>query len=634
MVQRMTKVETYCLVSYLLALLAVRRTQSFSEKSNYNIRTSPEPPIAGSCLSVSSQESYTINARNPGSDEERRNSPPPIPPRAPRRPRSLGMDTVDTHIDPDYSYIKDEVTSEDILTTKEAKVDQLPSSQVDQELNDLLRDIEEDNLRKKRRQTMEPSIIRRISPYSETSAKSKTLNSMTRGQTFEKKKQEFFDIYGENRQASDYLEPVPSKKALELEKRASNPPILNGLGEHDEMLHQTKRHSTSGDFSSMRSSVLTGQTSHHDYSTIPDTVQPKPQHHHTVSTDSTQSAPELPPRMIRRPSQTGLDDPPSPPRRSGYVPTSPNKFTSRHFSLNASVKSDDISPYATRNFLLDPKGSVSPPREASPPPLPPRSPNKRERTSLPVTQYVNRCPRCNGMKSKAHLVKTCSLGDHHHPHVYPHGDRASLSDSYQSSQSESALFSQISSTSSHSSIASSDPPSSLTRSDPSSPPPYLQLEEESTFNGGNKKELESALQILDDCVRDLEVLEIDLPETKRKSDIHTDLDVALQQAQQVQNDLLLAKSKKTDNAPVQRTASVTAVVNSGKRNMSVLQSPSHTNIAPAIPPRSRASLTTQMSNPMLQSESPPHSHAPLHRHNSQVNTSNTVFIHHIKEINN
>ena len=98
----------YC----LLIIVVIRRAKSFSEKATTDVRLSPDPKLslAESRLSVASQESYTINAINPGSDEEFRNSPPPIPPRAPRRPRSLGTDTVDTaHPDPDYSYIKDDI---------------------------------------------------------------------------------------------------------------------------------------------------------------------------------------------------------------------------------------------------------------------------------------------------------------------------------------------------------------------------------------------------------------------------------------------------------------------------------------------------------------------------------------------
>ena len=475
-------------------------------------------------------------------------------------------------------------------------------------------------------------IRKTISQYnSESSSKWRTLGGMRYSDEFDRKRQAYFDLYGE-RQASDYLEPVPSKKVMEFEKRSSNPPLFNGSineKEHDTL---SKRHSTSGDFMSMRT-----LTSKHDYSTIPDTFPPPPQHFHSASTDSTQSAPDVPPR-VRRPQNR---DPPSP------ISHQIRSFPVRSSRGISTIKTDDISPYATATLSQPPPDFT---QEDSPPPLPPRSPTK-------VHKVANqRYSRCNGIKKE--LTKTQS--DHHHHH-YRHQIAPSVRDSSlpdlckrDSPLEETPFLSQTS----QSTEGSSDVTSSIQSKRNSC------LTDKTSTSSPPHEELESAIQMLDDCVKGLEVFENDLPESPVKlatatRPFDTNLDIALQQTQKVQNDLLLARKENTLPNSLQRSLSVSQVKytppatifpassTNSRRVLTIHHStpsvdPSlslPTTIAPAVSQRSFASLHSKSStttpSQKLDTKVTNHANSPIHKYLSQNNAindqSNTVFAHHIKD---
>ena len=624
----------------------VRRVRSFNDKAVYNVRRSMSPDgggINGSRHSIASQELYTINSVNPVSDEE--GSPPPVPPKAPtRRPRSIGVDTVDAcHVDPDYSVIKDDVNTQ---RTSPTQLNKVAGSTVDKQLDDLLRDIEVDNIMKQRRKTMEGTRIKTISPYAETPMrKTVTLGSRNRTsmEDFEKRKKEYLDLYGE-RQASDYLEPVPSTKIQE--KRSSIPVSSYELGRVSDISLSSKRHSLSGDFPSLIKH-LDKEKPHHDYHTIPDKP---PQHSHTSSTDSTHSSIGLSSDTSKRGwmrSQSGSDDPPSPPLppRPSYLtqpPTSPTRMM-HHLGK----KGDEITPYATvRNIIL-------PPDDSPAPPLPPRSPNKRDKIQ-PHNHHAghqHRCPKCNGMKLSNKLPEH----HHHHMHRLPpsppsNGDQA-LGDLHKKTQTQlNGLSIPVGQT--------------HTQTKSQSPPPYLQLEEKESKpeKVSYGSEIDSALALLDSCVEDLKIFEEDLPEQvgspQYGKGIHTDLDEAIQRIKGVENDLFQAKhdaihrsasvsvSHNRHNNPIkhtQRSMTIKPMSPSMSRQTKTVTTPP--SPAPPIPPRSRVSLgssriTSQNSSPSLftplELTDSAKSHKPLHRYHSNSSyihggSSQTVFIHHLKD---
>ena len=452
-------------------------------------------------------------------------SPPPIPPRAPRRPRSIGLDQID-HIEPDYSYIKDDISGNPRKNN---------TNETDQQLDDLLRDIEEENRNKKRRQTYSHN-NHIISPYAETAAMRKTMtlksqNTSKVTEDLEKRRKEFLDIYG-SRQASDYLEPVPSKTVQE--KRSSNPSqYKDWCGTNGGV---NKRYSSTSEYSSASSSFLQSisSSSSHDYHTIPD--KPTPQHGHTSSmdsthTDSTTIASDRKSNWGR--TLSGSDDPPSPPLppRPSYLtqipPSSPTKLQSS--------KKGDISPYAVTRGIVMPTLTDT----THAPPLPPRSPNKhyRDRVSQPLpVSHNNRCHKCNG-------VKVPRSSTTRQPHRLP--PSPPLDKEKQITNGSSEILPLLKPR------PKSDTPNSI----------Y-----------GYGSEIDSALALLDDCVRGLNILDVDISnnqaDTLQKATIQTDIDKAIKCAKEVRSDL--------SQVPIKRAATLYY---------------SNTYIPrPPLPPRSQVSL--------------------------------------------
>ncbi len=498
-----------------MSFSVVRRAKSFTDKSSFAIRRSlsPEVGFKGSVHSVASQESYAINRPLSQTKKEGECSPPPVPPRAPRRPRSIGLDYID-HKDPDYSYIKDDI---DGATPKKKN-----GNETDQQLDDLLRDIEEENRIKKRRATLSTPNNNAISPYAETgpTRKSKTLQNSSRAvEDFEKKRKEFQDIYG-RQEASDYLEPVPSKSVKE--KRSSNPSqykewsTVNGIS-------PPKRYSSSSEYSSNSFIHSISSSSSHDYHTIPDKLA-APQHSHTSSMDSTHNDTT---KTSDRKSNwgrtlSGSDDPPSPPLppRPSYLtqipPQSPTKLQSS--------KKGDISPYATTRGIVLSSSDMTTTTTAPGPPLPPRSPNKHYRERVSSSSSHGRCHKCNGVK----LPKSST--SLHQPHRLPPSPPL---DKERITNGSINILPHL------------------------KPRPQSAIETENTMlpKYGYGNEIDSALALLDDCVRGLNILDVDMSNNKEidtspKSSslsIQTDIDKAIKCAQEVGSDLSLVPVKRTAN---------------------------------------------------------------------------------------
>ena len=348
--------------------------------------------------------------------------------------------------------------------------------------------------------------------------------------------------------------------------------------------------------------------------------------------------------------------PPLPPRPSHTVTTTATTTTKTSPVLSSK---DDISPYAqTSNFWIElggrPKSGTDSTLSATStaPPIPPRSPIKPPRdryhsasstTSSNSSLNNHRCRRCNGMKrsvskttsldphnTKTHLtdsngdVQRGSLPDLHHSSPIPEnglgqqgrqGDCSSNSSSPRSSYDadvhtscQSVASSREDSKHSYRRLSTGEPlrahtgepkPSS-TRS-PTSPPPYLQVVEDQTpsTSGKGDQALDSTLEMLNSVVKDLEELQVPSKQRTRP----TDLDVALKQIQQVQNDLTLAKQEPRKPLNLHRSASVT-------------KSPPHSSLSSSNLPRQQKSSTIHSSGPSRSSGvgGIPSTH---HRSNSQ-----------------
>ena len=480
----------------------------------------------GSVQSIGSQEAYAINRpHSPQTKDE--GSPPPIPPRAPRRPRS---DTIE-RLDPDYSYIKDDI---DGHTTRNKSTSSNGNESLDQQLDDLLRDIEEENRVKKRRQTYTHN--NHINPYAEIgpSRTAKTLRPKTTTTTttkavedFEKKRKEFLQLYGD-RGASDYIEPVPSKN-----KRSSSPAhYRDWTGVNGSM---TKRLSSSTEYSTSVSHNI--GSSSHDYHTIPDNPI-KPVHGHTSSMDSTHTeSVVISSDSVWGRTQSSSDDPPSPP-----LPPRPSYLTqlppTKQNYVSSTNRKGDISPYAIAKGLI--VQSESSPALA--PPLPPRSPNKyqRERISIQSTNPANsRCQKCNG-------VKSTRLSTVRQPHRLPPSPPLD------------------------------DNGTTTYKPRPKSQPPIETDKESMSAMYGYGSEIDSALAMLDDCVKGL-TIDLDTanntttsPKSSNTSLQTTDIDQAIKCAREVGSEL--------SQFPV-------------KRATSLYSNHTHKVAAnPYVPPRSEVSL--------------------------------------------
>ena len=658
---------------------------------------SPDPLGVGGAnrLSVASQESYTINSvPQQGSDDEHRLSPPPVPPRAPRRPRSLNADAIDSaRLDPDYSYIKDDHKQPTRLSVMDGRRSRDGSRHsVDKELDDLERDIDEDNYQRKRRVTMGHTAIYHHTNRKATSMyepdRSKTLApSMRYSGSFAHQKKDFIMP----KEASDYLEPVPSQRVQEQERARKSPPGGRVGGDIDEVDALLQGLPEVPPVTRSLGPLTIQKAKDHDYSIIPDkipsasSIAPPPVHFRTTSADSTQSAPELPPRLRKSHGGGGggmvlFDDPPSPPSRL-MPPVSPIRTASHQINLGGAGKVDEISPYATtRGLKIDAGLTMLPSLEPSPPPLPPRSPVKypRERTSMP--SVGTRCTTCNGVRPKQGVMKTQSLADSQtqmssysaglrgHTHSHAHEtDRGSLPDLCHNASDASLVGSQTSyaSQSSDGGCSNNSSRSGLggfpTEDRSPTRPESLSSDGSTRQQTPNKETFESAIQQLDQVMKGLEE---DIDSKTKKQGLHNDIDAALFNTQQIQSDLLQAKENRR-TSPVQKMG-----VN---RSMSVAVSPTAAPVAPPtltsrrsmttfkstpsmignerrtsppdVPPRSLVSLnfpsngtggllteTTPTSS--LRSRTPPNiatataiNHVPMHRYEK----SNTVFIYHMRD---
>ena len=637
-----------------------------------DVRLSPDP-LGGAVanrLSIASQESYTINAvPQQGSDDENYHSPPPVPPRAPRRPRSLGMEMIDSaRIDPDYSYIKDD--------REPAKVSVRGGrgQSVEKQLEDLEREIDEDNYkRKQRRMTMDAVHTTRKATSMYETSKSKTLMA-TR----------FSGSYAQQstpvpKEASDYLEPVPSQRVQEkvgqLGRRLSP-----GEGEVDPVDALLQGLTETSPITRSLGPLISHKVKDHDYSTIPDkvlgsTIAPPPVHFRTTSADSTQSAPELPPRLRRSHGEKGaalFDDPPSPPSRM-VLPVSPIRTASYQINLNSGGKVEEISPYATsRGLRIDAGIQSLQSLEPLPPPLPPRSPVKhqRERASMPSVGSRSSKPKQSVAKTQSladshiHMSYLSSLRSHTPNHTHKK-DCGSLPDLCINSLDQTSQSSDGGgSNSSHGAVGVAFPTEDRSPTRPES----LSSEGSTRQSSNDKESLNSALQELDEFMKELKDLDEDGSAQKdsQKRVLHNDIGAALMTTQQIQSDLLSAKgNRKTSpdqKTQINRSLSLatsppprtTALPTSNRRSLSSFKStptiagngkispPGVGNgkiSPPGVPPRSLVSLNNGMLHESttptsaLRSLTPPNMasnsihHASMHRYEK----SNTVFIYHIRD---
>lgn len=558
-------------------------------------------------LSSASQDSYTINSiLRHGSDEDEELAPP-VPPRAPRKQWGIGKE------EPDYSYIKDD----------EVGGSETGSSQgggygiVERQLDDLLRDILEDNSSKAKTQHR---IIPNSRELQSIPPRSKTIGHAG-GVNYLMKAKEFIDQHGSGKEPDDYLEPVPSKNPL------PTVPMRRGNHAHSRSL---------------------------------------PSAHYGLDMSEQQHKPQSPNKRFSQEADqprykqpwslntTKPASPPLPPRPSHTI-TSTVTTTDRTSSVLSSK--DDISPYAqTSNFWIEvggrPKSGTDSTLSATStaPPIPPRSPIKPPRdryhsassaTSSNSSLNNHRCRRCNGMKrsvgkttsldphsAKTHQadsnsdVQRGSLPDLHHSSPIPEnglgqqgrqGDSGSSSSSPHSSYDtdvhtscQSMASSRGDSKHSYRRLSTGEPLRSHTGESkpssarsPTSPPPYLQVVENQTpsTSGKGDQALDSTLEMLNNVVKDLEELQVPSKQHTRP----TDLDVALKQIQQVQNDLTLAKQEPRKPLNLHRSASVT-------------KSPPHSSSSSSNLTRQQKSSTIHSSGPSRSSSGAPSIH---HRSSSQ-----------------
>ena len=589
----------------------MRRANSLTEKTalaTLRRSTSPEIyPLACNRLSSASQDSYTINAVNPGLCADEPNSPPPVPPRAPRKPWSIGTDGTKNHVDdPDYSYIRDDEV--------ETGGDIQASGGVDRALEDLLRDILEDNNRKRKQIADRPN--HRILPAGEAPPmpRSRTFGHAG-GTPFLMKQRQFLEDYGVNKEPGDYLEPVPSKNPQSMQQmRRGNHVHSHSLPSSNYGLETESQQKPSSPTKHQAHDNTAMGPSHRSFPPFPNV-----RHRAGPSPPRSRSTSDKPP------------SPPLPPLPLPHATTTAAAVEKRSPVLSTSSKAD-ISPYAQTNNLrielgVRPKpaadgsggtNTLQPcPTSDSPPPLPPRSPIKQPRdryhsassTTSSNSSVNQRCPRCKGMKSstKRSVSKTVSLNDPHHTKAHQAASitsnmpRGSLPDLHHTSPiPENILGMQgrhddSESSSTHSSndidvhtssqsVASSrggdkyspkrlsteEKRFSSTRS-PTSPPQYLQVVEDQAPPAAKQgdKALDYTLEMLHSVVRDLENLESKVSEAsgsgnrsplKRTQEVRpTDIDAAIKQVQQVQNDLNLAKQepKKPVDKGLQSSSPVT-----------------------------------------------------------------------------
>lgn len=650
----------------------MRRAKSFSDKVGLDVRLSPDPLGGASLanrLSISSQESYTINAvPQQGSDDENYHSPPPVPPRAPRRPRSLGMEMIDSaRIDPDYSYIKDD--------KEPAKVSVRGGrgQSVEKQLEDLEREIDEDNYKRKqsqRRMTMDAIHTTRKAASMYETSRSKTLMASRFSGSFAQQNTPV------PKEASDYLEPVPSQRVQEKVEQLGRK-LSPGGSEIDPVDALLQGLTDTSPITRSLGPLVSHKAKDHDYSTIPDrvlgsTIAPPPVHFRTTSADSTQSAPELPPRLRRSHGEKGamFDDPPSPPRT--IQPVSPIRTASYQISLNTGGKVEEISPYATSRGLRIDTIQTLQSLEPLPPPLPPRSPVKhqRERASMPSVSTRSIKPKQTVAKTKSladsqiHISYPSSLKSHTPNHT-PKKDCGSLPDLCINSLDQTSQSSDGGgSTSSRGAVGGAF----FTEDRSPTRPESLSSEGSTRQTSNDKESLDSALQELDEFMKGLSDLDEDGSAQKdsRKRVLHNDIGAALMTTQQIQSDLLSAKeNRKTSpdhKTQINRSLSLatshvshpTAPPTSNRRRMSSFKStptiagngkispPGVRNgkiSPPGVPPRSLVSLNNgilhePMPSSSLRSLTPPNMasansihHAPLHRYEK----SNTVFIYHIRD---
>ena len=619
----------------------MKRSSSLTERSVHSISrrsTSPEM-LSLNRLSSLSQDSYSINiaTNKQGSDEEE--LAPPVPPRAPRKHLGISKE------EPDYSYIRDDEVGQSETGGSQGG----GYGVVERQLDDLLRDILEDNSSKTKTQ-------HKIIPNSrelQFIPRSKTIGHAG-GVNYLMKAKEFGDQHGGGKEADDYLEPVPSKNPL------PTVPMRRGNHAHSRSL----------------------PSAHYGLETS--------EQHHKPQSPSKRFSQEADQPRYKQSWPLNTTKPPSPPLppRPSHTTTTTTTTTDKTSPVLSSK--DDISPYAqTSNFWIElggrPKsGTDSTLSNPTAPPIPPRSPIKPPRdryhsasstTSSNSSLNNHRCRRCNGMKrsvgkttsldpqhAKTHQadsngdIQRGSLPDLHHSSPIPEnglGQQRRQGDSGSSSPHSSydtdvhtschaVASSRGDSKHSYRRLSTGEPLRAHTGepkpTSPTSPPPYLQVVENqvpSTSGIGGDQALDSTLEMLNSVVRDLEELQVPSKQRTRP----TDLDVALKQIQQVHNDLTLAKQEPRMPLNLHRSASVTkspphssssssnitrqqkssihssgpsrssGVVSSGvvsssgvssthhrssSQGQQFLNGITHTATSPQVPPRSAVSLKQQM----------------------------------------
>lgn len=551
-------------IRYLFVFI-VRRAKSFTDKSSFQIiRRSISPDSGrniGSIQSIASQESYAINRSSSKSRDDDK-SPPPIPPRAPRRPQSIGFETVN-QIDPDYHYIRDEDVIDGSNRPNRNSTQGESQGTLDQELDDLLRDIVQENKIKQRKQI--------ISPYAETTRKANTLGPQTRAiEDIEKKKHSYFEIYGD-KGASDYLDPVPSKN-ITTSSQSRDWHRSNGI--------ISKRHS-SGEFNNtfhlpgeVPPGSGSGSSSSHDYHTIPD--KPVPRHGYSSSMDSTHTESSVATSDKHNSwlqTHSGSDEPPSPPLppRPSYLtrypsngtPSKPPQLTMQSTNPTHSLpsisssKKGDISPYATTKGIVGVTSDNSSSNSQPAPPLPPRSPSKHQRERvLSHSTSGSRCQKCNGVKVPSRSSST--VRQYHRVPPSPPSDTETQKEQVISPQSKPRPKSQ--------------PMMGRGDKENLSSPMY-----------GYGNEIDSALAMLDDCLTGLNIIEADTTTSllttkttesslntspKSSTMIGTDIDKAIKSLQELGTDLSQHGNSQGFNFDTTTTTTT-----------------------PSIPPRSQVSLT-------------------------------------------
>lgn len=577
----------------------MRRTGSFSVDSTLSVRgVSPSVPHAiresltqslesNNPSGVLSQESFFTTHVGPNGTMSM--FAPPLPP----RPAESSSD----EDDPDYAYI-----DENKVKGPDRRSSDCGSPTVDAELEDIEHSIMMEKKKKKRAAVAESKRTMTLGRYPPPRhiSSPRTASQLT-----------FTSADPE-----DYLEPVPSKRL----QQSGSPPhdrspveVSPTRGEGDRanppnLPPRTWRMGSTTSNLSTSSVISTGSTGG---------VSPS-----VVSQGSVSSAPE-----------TSTDDQPT--KVHNVIPEEPSTST---MSSQSPKQLDELNP-AQR--------SQSPPSmtsELPPPPLPPRSPIKDRHShqssssSISSTSSSTRCPHCRNKKTKSSLGKTFSLTNHViHPSYHEElAAKSSLPPDLNKTLPvpENSLCHKQHSRCSHDSSKDVLPGESIL-SIPSSE--YLTLvgdetgtaEEPMSPIAAVESELQSQLEVISNCVQTLEYLETKVSRmegengkpksasqiSQEKRAIQTNLDVAMQQTQQVQADLMVPLKNVFTEQPLQNGHTACKRVSGTKGPPTPVGEQSDTHVPPTSSSQPVPASSAAAMNGIL-TQQQPHWTSPLSALNS------------------